>query len=168
MANKAAIECANELLQVLEGNNKPFGGKVFLGLGDFRQVAPVVKNSGPTATLEASIKSSSLWQNFQVLRLHAPIRNASDPEYSAWVDSIGDGTFNREQSVSDIEIELLDSIDSYQDIADYLFPTDILLDSYEVCRRSFLSPLNTYVDDFNNYMLDTLISSEGKIYYWKA
>lgn len=38
MVNKAAVECVNSFLQQLEGNILPFGGKLFLGLGDFRQV----------------------------------------------------------------------------------------------------------------------------------
>lgn len=44
------------------GNDLPFGGKLFVGLGDFRQVAPVVRgSSGPTATLNNSIRTSELW-----------------------------------------------------------------------------------------------------------
>jgi hypothetical protein len=40
MANKAAIECAEHLLRQIMKNDLPFGGKTFLALGDFRQVAP--------------------------------------------------------------------------------------------------------------------------------
>lgn len=58
MANKAAVECDDMFLQLLEDQDEPFGGKVFLGLGDFRQVPPVVKGSEPIAVYEASIRSS--------------------------------------------------------------------------------------------------------------
>lgn len=80
MANKAAVECADMFMRLLMDQDKPFGGKVFLGLGDFRQVAPVVKGCGPTATYQASIRSSHLWPNFKILRLEIPVCNASDPE----------------------------------------------------------------------------------------
>jgi hypothetical protein len=92
MANKAAIECADQLLRLLMDVPLPFGGKVFLALGDFRQVAPVVRGAtGPSAAFQSSIRSSYLWQHFQVLRLTVPIRTASDPEYSDWIDTIGEG-----------------------------------------------------------------------------
>lgn len=55
MANKAAMECANEFLQLVLSNKEPFGGKVFLGLGDFRQVAPGIKSTCLSATFEASL-----------------------------------------------------------------------------------------------------------------
>lgn len=70
MANKAAIECADMFLRLLEDEDEPFGRKIFLGLGDFRQAVPVVKGCGPTATYEASIQSSILWKNLDLLRLN--------------------------------------------------------------------------------------------------
>ena len=86
MANKASIKCVNQLLRIIM-NNHPFGGKLFLALGDFHQVAPVIRNcSGPIAAYQSSIRSSFLWNNFQILNLDEPIRNASDPQYPAWID----------------------------------------------------------------------------------
>jgi PIF1-like helicase len=51
MANKAAIECADSLLRQIMGNGLPFGNKTFLALGDFRQVAPVLRNTTAPAQL---------------------------------------------------------------------------------------------------------------------
>ncbi|KAG1780457.1 hypothetical protein EV702DRAFT_949544, partial [Suillus placidus] len=43
MANKAAWECVNDLCcQIMNVYNKPFGGIPIIGLGNFRQVAPVI------------------------------------------------------------------------------------------------------------------------------
>jgi len=78
MSNRAAIECTNALLQLLMGNMRPFGAKIIVGLGDFRQVASVVRNGGQTGSLDASIRSSWLWKHFHMLRLHEPVRNAHD------------------------------------------------------------------------------------------
>jgi PIF1-like helicase len=75
----------------------PFGGKVFVGIGDFRQVAPVIKGGGFAETFNASVRSSYLWPSFTKLSLTAPVRNASDPEFSFWVDTIGEGDANRQQ-----------------------------------------------------------------------
>lgn len=57
----------------------PFGGKLFLEIGDFRQVASVVRGSGLTGTFEVSIQSSHLWPHFKILRLDLPVQNTSDP-----------------------------------------------------------------------------------------
>ena len=159
MSNRAAVECTNALLQLLMGNTRPFGGKIIVGLGDFQQVAPVVRNGGPTASLDASVRSSPLWDNFQILRLHQPVRNAEDPAYSEWVDSIGED-FSTD---SPIELPLIDRIHSYEQIADFLFPDSILHTPLDVSQHSFLSPLNTYVDEFNLEMLERIPFGTGKL-----
>ncbi|CAG8806264.1 15420_t:CDS:2, partial [Gigaspora margarita] len=45
IANKAVIECVNYLFHQICNKDKPFGGKPFIGVGDFQQVVPVVKNA---------------------------------------------------------------------------------------------------------------------------
>ena len=55
MANKAVIECTDQLLRKLMKCSLPFGGKPIISLGDFHQVAPVVKNSSQAAVFDASI-----------------------------------------------------------------------------------------------------------------
>ena len=55
MANKAAVECADQLLRKLMECSLPFGGKLIVGLGDFHQVAPVIKNGSRAAVFDASI-----------------------------------------------------------------------------------------------------------------
>lgn len=73
IANKAAIECADSLMKSITHNECLFGGKVFLGLGDFHQVAPIVSGTGPISSFQALIRFSFLWPNFQILRLNHPI-----------------------------------------------------------------------------------------------
>lgn len=160
MSNRAGVECTNALLQLLMGNTRPFGGKIIVGLGDFRQVAPVVRNGGPTASLDASVRSSVLWHSFRILRLHQPIRNAQDATYSEWVDSIGEDYSNS----SPIELPLIDRIRSYEEIKEFLFPDSILHTPFDVCQRSFLSPLNVYVDEFNHEMLEKIPFVSGKLF----
>ena len=58
-----------------------FGEKVFVVIGDFRQVAPVVRGNGPSTVFDASIKSSYLWSCFHLLSLSQPIRDAIDIQY---------------------------------------------------------------------------------------
>lgn len=124
-----------------------FGGKVFFSLGDFCQVAPVVKGCGPTATYKASIWLSHLWPHFKILRLEIPVRNACNSDYLAWVDAIGEGTKQSNQFSIAIALDLIDELQSYEQVIEFLFPF-IILDNYEeISRRSFLSPLNIHVDE---------------------
>ncbi|KAF9235331.1 hypothetical protein BU15DRAFT_51504, partial [Melanogaster broomeanus] len=56
MMNKAGWEAADELCRsICHHRHTLFGGKSIVGLGDFRQVAPVVAGGGETATLAASV-----------------------------------------------------------------------------------------------------------------
>jgi hypothetical protein len=123
MANKAAIEYFNQLLQTLMQTIRPFGGKTFLGLGDFQQVPPVVRGSvGQMASFQSSIRSSYLWCHFQVLYLTTPIHMAADPEYLEWIDHIGEGYEQR------LSLTLLDQVHTLEDTRSFLFPADILSD----------------------------------------
>lgn len=83
MANKAAIECADCLMRQIMRKDLLFGNKTSLALGDFHQVAPVLRDvAAPAAMFDSSIRSSSLWTHFQILQLTQPIRNAEDPTYA--------------------------------------------------------------------------------------
>jgi hypothetical protein len=69
MANKACLYAVDALLRLLCNTNKPFGGKPFIGVSDFRQVAPVVQGGGLGAVIDASIQTSNLWPNFILTKL---------------------------------------------------------------------------------------------------
>jgi hypothetical protein len=160
MAKKAVLECANQLLQEIMDNQLPFGGKTFVGLGDFRQVAPVVRgSSGPSATLNHSIRSSYLWSHFDILRLTIPIRYAGDVAYATWVDQLGDGVPPFEAAVPVRHLRHLENMDG---AARFLFLDDSLATSPDAVRRAFLSPFNARVDIFNQLLLDSLSGSASK------
>jgi ATP-dependent DNA helicase PIF1 len=91
MANKAVLVCVEETLRRIMGNSLPFGGKVLILLGDFRQTCPVVRQGSRAEVVDASIKSSPLFNYFFIMRLTEPIRNAEDPAFANFVDAIGDG-----------------------------------------------------------------------------
>jgi hypothetical protein len=159
MAKKAVVECADQLLQDIMGNNLPFGGKLFIGLGDFRQVAPVVRGSaGPTATLNSSIRTSFLWDHFKVLRLTIPVRQAGDPLYARWIDQVGDGVHPYQTSAPLRHLQHLDDLDA---APDFLFLHDSVSTSAAAVQRAFLSPFNARVDLFNRLMLEQLPGRAG-------
>lgn len=91
MANRAVFAYVDEILWRCMDNNRPFGGKVMLLLGDFRQTCPVIRNGSRVQVVHASIHSAPLWNIFTIHRLTLPIRNARNPEFAHFVDTIGDG-----------------------------------------------------------------------------
>jgi hypothetical protein len=137
----------------------PFGNKTFLALGDFRQVAPVLRDvTAPAATFDSSIRSSSLWTHFQILRLTQPIRNAEDPTYATWINQVGDGVPPLHRTVSLSHLRQISSLDEAED---FLFPSDILADPARATLHSFLSLFNARVDEFNKSMMDRISGAKG-------
>jgi hypothetical protein len=159
MAHRSVLECVDELLRGITGNNTPFGGKVFLGIGDFHQVAPVVRYGGKSETIDASIVSCPLWRSFSLLRLYEPIRNASDPEYARWVDDIGQGAMGFDQT--DVPLDMIEDVEDIDGAVRFLYPPETLEIPENCIRNSFLSPLNFYVDEFNESMLARLPNEKG-------
>lgn len=152
MANVAAFEAVDVLLRHVMDNDTPFGGKVVIGVGDFRQVAPVVKGGGPTACYLASILSSPHWQHFQLHQLTAPIRNASDPRFADFVDSIGEDISRKRINLHNF----MHHSSNLDDVRSYLYPDAVLCDPHACVRRAFLTPLNVDVDQFNAEILERL------------
>lgn len=93
MANTAVIEAVHNVHNVcciIKGSERPFGGIPFTGIGDFRQVGPVVKRLPLRQLLTHASRPLFLWPSFRAFSLHYPIRSAADPEYTAFVDAIGE------------------------------------------------------------------------------
>jgi len=84
----SCMETIHEVCSELKHLPAPSRGIPFLGLGDFHQVAPVVKGIGCTVSAQASIKQSPLWRQFQILSLTAPVRSVAHPQFTEFVDLI--------------------------------------------------------------------------------
>ncbi|KAL0328117.1 UNVERIFIED_CONTAM: hypothetical protein Scaly_2244300 [Sesamum calycinum] len=74
MANIKAFEIVDHTFRDMLGVDLPFGGKVMILGGDFRQVLPVVINGTKSQIIKASIVESSLWSSVKVLNLSKNMR----------------------------------------------------------------------------------------------
>ena len=61
MAPREALECVDMLLRDVSQNDMPFGGKVLVLGGDFRQVLPVMPHCAREDIVGHSIKAHNLW-----------------------------------------------------------------------------------------------------------
>jgi ATP-dependent DNA helicase PIF1 len=59
---------------ILDKEDLPFGGKIIVFGGDFRQTLPVVKKGSRAQIVDASLRRSYLWDIMQHLRLERKMR----------------------------------------------------------------------------------------------
>ncbi|EJD34519.1 helicase [Auricularia subglabra TFB-10046 SS5] len=148
MANRAALACVEETCRRVTGDSRPFGGKIVILAGDFRQTCPVVRRGTRAQVVDASIRRSPLWELFSIRRLTVPIRNAEDSEYSAWVDTIGDGAGPQ------VPLNLLRHVHTENEMIDFVYPQEIINDPKACLKRSILCPTNRQIDQYNAQILD--------------
>ncbi|GBL82846.1 hypothetical protein AVEN_6545-1 [Araneus ventricosus] len=91
MLTKDGLRCIDSLLRDLMNKVKPFGGKVIIIGGDFRQTLPVVRRVTRADVIESWIKSSPLWSKFTHLSLTTNIRCAGQTEHNMLLLNIGSG-----------------------------------------------------------------------------
>ena len=90
-----ALNAIDKMLRDIIGTEVPFGRKIFLLGGDFRQVLPVVPRSPRTVIVENCIKSSPLWPLFSVFKLTRNMRAEADQhQFAEWLLRLGDGNLD--------------------------------------------------------------------------
>ncbi|XP_056848336.1 uncharacterized protein LOC130511115 [Raphanus sativus] len=185
MMGKHCFEALDRTFSDIVGKHarQPFGGKVIVFGGDFRQVLPVINRAGRAEIVLASLNKSYLWEHCKVLKLTKNMRLLSDglsPEdaadlrnFSDWILKIGDGKLsepNDGEAEIDIPSEFLisDSKDPIEAISTAVYGDTASLHEKKEAKffqeRAILCPTNEDVNIINDYMLDRL-DGEEKIYY---
>jgi hypothetical protein len=99
MSHKYVVTVLDKFLQNIMGNDIPFGGKIVIFAGDFRQVLPVVPKGGRGQIIAAIIKKLSFWNRIQNLHLTINMRvrchqggsNVAAQRFSDFLLQIGEG-----------------------------------------------------------------------------
>lgn len=165
MAPKVALEDVDSLLKDIMQNELPFGGKVFVIGGDFRQVLPVVEHGQRQDIVDACVQKSALWTLFQVYRLETNMRVEDDERnWHQRLLEIGSGRRNDADSRIDIDpIMLYDG-----DIEAEIFGQDLNQNTalqFNECAT--LAPKNAHVERINDEILRRLIvlrPEDGRVY----
>jgi ATP-dependent DNA helicase PIF1 len=167
-------------LQDITGKkNIPFGGKVVVLGGDFRQILPVIPKGTRQEVVNSTINSSHLWRFCEVLTLTTNVRllsGSADADieerknFSYWILGIGDGSIG-DFNDGDITVQIPDDLlihsfgDPLSAIVKSTYPNLLqnMNDPSFFQDRAILATKNVIVDAINNYMLD-LIPGEEKTY----
>ncbi|XP_015940717.1 uncharacterized protein LOC107466243 [Arachis duranensis] len=150
----------------------PFGGKVVVLGGDFRQILPVIPMGSRQDIVHSAINASYLWQHCTVLTLTVNMRLTIGPtdkavddviEFSKWLLDIGDGLVGDSmdgESEVHIHPDILihDSIRPFDDMVEFVYPNllaNITQPSY-FKHRSILGPTLEVVNEVNTLIMDRL------------
>jgi ATP-dependent DNA helicase PIF1 len=149
----------------------PFGGKVMVFGGDFRQVLPVVTRGTRAQVTDATLQRSYLWDKIRKIRLSRNMRAQSDPWFSEYLLRIGNGT---EETIGDDYVRLLDDIViGYTDtevavnkLIQDVFPSleEHATSAAYMSSRAILSTKNEHVDRLNAIMIERF-PGEEKVYH---
>ena len=178
MLDRYHLEALDRTLRDLMGkNDQPFGGKIILLAGDFRQCLPVVPGANRAGTVNKCINKSALWQHFKVLQLteNMRVRASGDPtleEFDKWTLSIGNGMVLNsavpipEEMMTEIvpntKLEPKNEEKSMKKFCQEVFPdieANINTPGW-LEGRTILAPTNKEVDAINQVMQD-LMPEEG-------
>jgi ATP-dependent DNA helicase PIF1 len=170
-----------DIMRVVDENNlkKPFGGKVVILGGDFRQILPVVRGASKLDIMKSAVNSSKLWQSCKVLKLTKNMRLSGDgtsdsakeiKDFAKWILKIGNGDMVADedgQSIMDIPEELcIPPCDNpLQALVDFVYPGIVNnIDNQRIFEdKAILAPTLDSVEEVNEYVL-SLIEGEAKEY----
>ncbi|KAF7821240.1 ATP-dependent DNA helicase PIF1-like [Senna tora] len=155
----------------------PFGGKVVVLGGEFRQILPVIPRAGREDIVLASLNSSYLWPSCKVLSLTKNMRlyqgysveeNSSISKFAEWILKVSEGNIDNIINDEEHEITIDDDIlindveDPIQGIVESTYPK--LLDNFKnhvyFRERAILSPTLDDVAQVNEFMLGLLPGEE--------
>ncbi|XP_061343112.1 uncharacterized protein LOC133289229, partial [Gastrolobium bilobum] len=177
MVHKFCFEALDRTLRdVLSCVDMPFGGKVVVLGGDFRQILPDIPNGSRQDIVHATINSSYLWSHYHLLSLtkNMCLNSGSSTnnlleikEFSEWLLKIGDGDLGDDvdgESIITIPDELLikGSEDPISDIVDFVYPNlmDNILDPTFFKERALLTPKLSDVAMLNEHLMAVIPGEE--------
>ncbi|XP_042962382.1 ATP-dependent DNA helicase pif1-like [Carya illinoinensis] len=161
MSTKHSIEALDKMLQDINDTDLPFGGKVIVFGGDFRQVLPVIRNSTKEQQIDSSLASSYLWSILKKIKLTKNMRARLDPDFSHYLIEVGNGnapiTIDENIEIpKEMTIPYTNDLDSLNSLLDAVFgnisnyPDNLI----EMSNRAVLTPKNRSVDEINTILIN--------------
>ena len=153
MIPKKALEIVDRTLKDICRNDEPFGGKLIILGGDFRQILPVVKYGSKNSILSETIKNSYVWKQFKTFKLTKNMRSESN-KFSKFLLKIGEG------KIENFEIPESWKTDK---ICDDIYGDKITIND-DLTEKIILSSHNEDIYKINKKILDKLQTDERTYY----
>lgn len=149
----------------------PFGGKLIVFGGDFRQVLPVVPKGSKDDIIQACMITSSLWRHIIKLRLTTNMRvqqaQSQDnlelaqtlEDFAHFLLSVGNGSFPvHPQTPNSIRLpdQMLLAGHAVHDLCHHVyndFRNEVDVAPASLVSKAVLTPTNAFVAEVNNFML---------------
>uniref|UniRef100_A0A914YXE1 ATP-dependent DNA helicase n=1 Tax=Panagrolaimus superbus TaxID=310955 RepID=A0A914YXE1_9BILA len=164
MAPRHSLEVIDKKLREIMANEIPFGGKVLVLGGDFRQLPPVVKNGTRNDIVRSSIKTSPLWHHFSAKTFALKKNERADNDVDGFAKDIlkiGDGSANDNNG----KVKLPDECITDGDLVETIFGEVIEAQDYNAFAKSaIICTLNSDVDAYNEKVIDLLDPETEKVY----
>ena len=145
-----ALRAIDICLRDITSVDVPFGGKIILLGGDFRQVLPVVPHGTRSSIVENCLKRSPLWCHFETVHLIRNMRaKENEVEFAQWLLQLGNGTLNSLDMV-----DILAQCTLTDDIVSSVYPDA----AADIQDRVILTPKNDVTLQLNDAILKTVPS----------
>ncbi len=166
MAHKKVLECIDRTLRDIMQNEQPFGGKVLILCGDFRQILSVCPRASRAQIVNSAINRSHLWQHFKVFHFKTNERvkrkgNSIELEqFAQTLKNIGDGNYPVTDIIGPDMIKIpnkwLSRSKNIQELIEEAFPNlEINYQNTDFLKgRAILTPKNIDANSLNNMILD--------------
>ncbi|KAI7935625.1 hypothetical protein MJO28_016496 [Puccinia striiformis f. sp. tritici] len=182
--HKDAIEAVDNSLRRCLKNDEPFGGKVVVFSGDFRQILPVVKFDEFPPAYNATIKSSRLWATIRTWHLTENMRinvsglseeeNQGNREFGSSLLALGEG-IGQVKDYHVVKVPSLNLVSSNDEerandtLIDFVYEK-LSLDAQQnpendtdyLTKRCILAPLNADVRKLNSQVLSRILGASFK------
>ncbi|XP_015955239.1 uncharacterized protein LOC107479633 [Arachis duranensis] len=179
--NEALDKCLGDIMRFYPTYNKdlPFGGKVVVLGGDFRQILPVVPRGSRQDIVHSIVNLSYLWKFCQVLKQIKNMRlsvemTASDQDeieqFGEWllkvgVGLIGDNMDGESEICLPGDIVIPSSDQAFDELVHFSYPN--ILDNMSLKdffkTRTILAPMLEIIAEVNNHLM-AIIPGREKLY----
>jgi ATP-dependent DNA helicase PIF1 len=167
MVSWKTLDTVDRTLKDLMKNDRPFGGKILIMGGDFRQILPVVRKGTRQDGINECLFFSNSWQRFQLLRLSGNMRaGTSDDQqhFRQWLLDVGEDNIPKDDN-EQIQLPEQCLLLSKEEMIQKVFGDDIHrgLSQQTLLDCAILAPTNKRTLEINSSILAQLPHGE-KIY----
>jgi ATP-dependent DNA helicase PIF1 len=170
MMHKFVFEAVDRTFRDITQVDKPFGGKIFVFGGDFRQILPVIPHSLRADIVSASLTQSFLWAHFKIMKLLTNMRlqqtsnlseNLKQKEFAEFLLEIGNGTYtidpDTENTVT-LPSNMVITKGTLTDMINFVYPNlaENCGNADYMVSKAILTPKNVNVDIITDIIMEKI------------